>query len=202
MELFQRIILEVIIALGGNVAVILLFLKFFKGRIEKFIDTQIETRADAKLKKFESDLEKRKLYFEEAVKKEQDSLVKMIDFYNKVIPDIRSIVSLIETVSTNSSAFSSVANAVFECSNRINEENVCFEKSNIQISIYTDQIISSSHEQIIKTISKCISMVDNCKGQYDIELNQKQELLDIFILLEKKIEGNLKNIRNCIKRKA
>lgn len=197
----KKYIVDIIVALGGNIAVIIILLRLVKTRVEKYLDTIIETKASEQLAKFESDLEKRKLYFEASIAAEQELYKRLIAFYVKTTPIIEQDLSTFQELIDKNLVFSS-AQSLF---NNNAELKVILEEENgfvVENKIYLDSSVSNAHQQILKKLNKYLSEIDNNRDTYDLPPSEKRRILNNLKEIKTGIESVLSGIRRTIEKKT
>lgn len=197
LEWFQ----DIVIALGGFTAGVLILLRFFKSRAEKWIDSEIELRCNKSLAEYEANLEKKKLYSEEKIKKELDVYGVVINSYEKIWSSFWICIEIIESnVIQNNQTLSTLAlsNEFMNGIELINNQCIDLVQKEASFSVYMS---TELYENIKISVNKIIEWCDFLEinvRKYDINENERRKLLDLSSEVKKRLFENLRDIKKQI----
>ena len=197
LELFK----DIVIALGGFTAGVLILLRFFKSRAEKWIDSEIELRCNKSLAEYEANLEKKKLYSEEKIKKELDVYGVVINSYEKIWSSFWICIEIIESnVIQNNQTLSTLAlsNEFMNGIELINNQCIDLVQKEASFSVYmSTELYENIRISVNKIIEWCDFLEINVR-KYDINENERRKLLDLSSEVKKRLFENLRDIKKQI----
>lgn len=197
LEWFQ----DIVIALGGFTAGVLILLRFFKSRAEKWIDSEIELRCNKSLAEYEANLEKKKLYSEEKIKKELDVYGVVINSYEKIWSSFWICIEIIESnVIQNNQTLSTLAlsNEFMNGIELINNQCIDLVQKEASFSVYmSTELYENIRISVNKIIEWCDFLEINVR-KYDINENERRKLLDLSSEVKKRLFENLRDIKKQI----
>ncbi len=196
-----KLMQDIFIALGGFTAAVLILLRFFKARAEKWIDSEIQLRCSKALAEYEAVLEKKKMYSEEKIRKELEIYDILVNSYEIIWSSFWECVEIIEnTIIVSNLTFSTLAenNKFIDGVELVKEQCIKLVKKEATISVYmSKEFYENIKESLEKTLEWCKFLEANVR-KYDINENERGKLLNLNSVVKKKLFENLSTIKEQI----
>lgn len=182
MDWFRNVFKDVIMAIGGSTICIIILLKFFKSRIEKWIDSEMELRCSKALIDYEAKLEKRKLYSEEKTKNELKAFNVMIELYEKIWFNFNVCTGIIDIniIQNNQATSTLTMNTKFlRAFDIVKDQYDILIQKEAGFLVYLPSNFNENIKYTEKKIFEWCTFVEQSAGVYDIDDSTRIALIHL-----------------------